>query len=126
MIRINQKTLEDLEFPSVLNQVSERCITDPGKKKALEVVPFASKNEIKPELLRVKEFTASFNSDGRIPNHGFEPIFKELQLLDIENSTLEVSGFRRILTISETTKTLRAFFKNLKNSISNFTPFQIK
>ena len=114
MIRINQKTLEDLEFPSVLYQVSERCITDPGKKKALEIIPFASKNEIKPELFRVKEFTASFNSDGRIPNHGFEPIFKELQLLDIENSTLEVSGFRRILTISETTKTLRTFFKKFE------------
>lgn len=111
MIRIDRKTLDDLEFPVVLQQVSDFCSTEPGKKEVLNIVPFSDSENIKPELHRVKEFTASFESDSPIPHHGFDPIFKELQLLDIENSTLEVSGFRRILSVSESTGTLQRFFK---------------
>ncbi len=112
--RIDSKTLEDLEFPSVLRQVADNCITEPGKEKVLLINPFQDFTEIKPELERVKEFTASFDGENRIPNHGFDPIFRELLLLDIENSTLEISGFRRILSISETTRILLKFFKKFE------------
>jgi len=114
MIRIDKKTLEDLEFPSVLQQVSDFCITDPGKERALSIVPFVTPEEIAPELHRVKEFVGSFDGDNAIPNHGFEPVFKELQMLDIENSTLETSGFRRIVSVSETTRILLRFFKKFE------------
>ncbi|MEZ4857690.1 MAG: DNA mismatch repair protein MutS [Flavobacteriaceae bacterium] len=111
MIKIQKNTLTDLEFPTVLEQVSVLCITEMGKTMVLEIQPFAEIEEIQPELHRVKEFTASFENDNRIPNHGFEAITKELRLLDIENSVIEVSGFRRILSVTETTKELLIFFK---------------
>jgi len=114
MVRIHKKTLEDLEFPGVLSQISERCVTELGKEQTLRIVPYTLKGDVQPELKRVKEFTASFNSDSRIPNHGFEPINNELRSLGIENSTLEVSGFRRILSVTETTKELRSFFKKFE------------
>ncbi|WP_114491325.1 endonuclease MutS2 [Candidatus Ulvibacter alkanivorans] len=111
MIRITKKTLEDLEFPSVLQQVASNCITEMGAVATLEILPFADQDAIQPELARVKEFSASFNGDNRIPNHGFEALNKELRLLEIENSTIEVSGFRRILGASETTRSLLGFFR---------------
>ncbi len=111
MISISKKTLESLEYPLVLQQVSEFCITELGKEKTLACIPFKQEDEILPELHRVKEFSASFNSDSPIPNHGFEAINKELHLLSIENSTLEVSGFRRILSVTDTTQELLKFFK---------------
>ena len=111
MSRITKKTLEDLEFPSVLKQISDYCITGPGKESALSIIPFRDFSAIEPELIRVQEFKASFAGDNPVPNHGFEPIFRELRLLEIENSTLEISGFRKILSISETTKILLKFFK---------------
>jgi DNA mismatch repair protein MutS2 len=114
MIKINRKTLEDLEFPIVLQQVADYCITEPGKENVGAISPFSEKSNIEKELLRVTEFKESLNGDNRIPNHGFEPIFKELHLLEIENSTLEVSSFRRILSVSETTKSLRGFFKKFE------------
>ncbi|GEQ86392.1 endonuclease MutS2 [Patiriisocius marinistellae] len=110
MIKIDNKTLEDLEFKTVLEQVSQFSITAPGKEYVLNTQPFKDRSEIEPELYRVKEYLASFGSDSPIPNHGFEPVFKELQLLDIENSILETSGFRKILTITETTRILLKFF----------------
>lgn len=114
MTKIDKKTLEDVEFPKVLEQISGFCITDPGNKKVLGITPFENTEEVFPSLQRVKEFTASFGSDSPIPNHGFEPVFKELQLLEIENSTLESFSFRKLLGISETTQTLLKFFKKFE------------
>ena len=114
MINIHSKTLESLEFPLVLQQVASACITVLGEEKVLSIVPFSKMEEINPELSRVKEFTVSLNGDNAIPNHGFEAIEKELFLLDIENSSLEVLGFRRILSVTLTTQTLIKFFKKFE------------
>ena len=111
MVRIHPKTLEDLEFPSVLGQIASFAITDPGKRAVSKIQPFKKVSDISPELHRVKEFTASFNSDNRIPNHGFEALDKELHLLTIENSVLEIASFRRIVSVCETTKDLLRFFQ---------------
>ena len=123
MIHIHHKTLESLEFPLVLQQVSSYCITQLGEDKALSIVPFSKIEEIKPELERVKEFSASLSGDNGIPNHGFEAIEKELFLLDIENSTLEVIGFRRILSITQTTQTLLKFFKKFETFYVHLNAF---
>ncbi len=43
MIDIPHKTLKDLEFSTVLNQVSDYCITQLGKEKVLEIKPYQDK-----------------------------------------------------------------------------------
>jgi DNA mismatch repair protein MutS2 len=121
--RIDSKTLEDLEFPAVLRQVAEFCVTEPGREAILAIIPFEEFSEIEPELQRVKEFTASFDGDNRIPNHSFDPIFRELRLLEIENSSLEISGFRKILSISETTRILLKFFKKFEEFYIHLNSF---
>src|SRR5690625_1908162 len=90
MAQINQITLNDLEFPTVLQQISEYCITESGADRAQRLTPFRNHPKIHKELSRVQEFTGSFGSDNPIPSHGFENIDKELQYLSIENSRIEV------------------------------------
>ncbi len=114
MTKINTKTLEDLEFPSVLRQVANYCITEVGTETVLKIVPYPDTSDVENELDRVTEFKFSMEGENPIPNHGFEPIFRELRLLEIENSTLEISGFRRILSVSETTRILLKFFKKFE------------
>jgi len=126
MISIQQKTLESLEFPLVLKQVSAYCITTLGTKKVLSITPFSKTEAIAPELQRVKEFAASLKGDNRIPNHGFESIENELYLFGIENSTLEVIGFRRILSVTETTQTLLNFFKKFETFYVHLNSFSEK
>lgn len=46
MIAITDKTLKDLEFATVLQTVSDRCNTEIGKEKALEITPFKNKKLI--------------------------------------------------------------------------------
>jgi DNA mismatch repair protein MutS2 len=122
-IQIDNKSLEDLEFHLVLQQVSDFCITNPGKEKVLAITPFSSSEEIIPQLDRLKEFKASLDGDNPIPNHGFDPVFKELHLLDIENSSLEATSFRRILTIVETSSILLKFFKKFEEFYISLNEF---
>lgn len=114
MQSIHPKTLQDLEFPTVLEQVAARCNTELGKEVALEVKPIADKALLLQVLGQTSEYLASFSNDNRIPNHGFDSINGELKLLKIENTTLEISGFRRIGNICKTVALHQKFFKKFK------------
>ena len=89
MINIHNKTLQDLEFNTVLEQVSELCITPLGHAKVLEILPFKIKDDLVLSLQYVNEYLSSFYNDNRIPNHGFDDINKELKFIRIENTFLE-------------------------------------
>lgn len=114
MQQIHPKTLQDLEFPTVLGQISSRCNTEMGKEAALVITPFEAKDELLNILGQTSEYLASFTNENRIPNHGFDSINGELRLLNIENTVLEVSGFRRISSICNTLSLHKKFFKKFK------------
>ncbi|MFH6769166.1 DNA mismatch repair protein MutS [Gaetbulibacter aquiaggeris] len=109
MINIHEKTLQDLEFHTVLEQVSEHCITALGNEKAMQITPFKTKEELLVALQLTNEYLSSFHNNNRIPNHGFDAITKELQLLRIENTYLEVHSLRKIVSISLTTNDIVSF-----------------
>lgn len=81
---------------------------------ALDIVPFSNENEMKNALGKTSEYLGSLVSENRIPNHGFDAINKELQLLKIENTTLELQGFKRIAVICESVATHQKFFYKFK------------
>lgn len=111
MISITDKTLQDLEFNTVLQAISEICNTDLGKEKALKITPFRNKEELMDALHQTSEYVSSFTNNNAIPNHGFESINYELKFLAIEDSFLEVGSFRKIATISDTVNVLLLFLK---------------
>ncbi|WP_405206767.1 endonuclease MutS2 [Aquimarina sp. LLG6339-5] len=114
MIRISEKTLKDLEFHTVLSHIQDLCNTDYGKIKALQIVPLSTKEELHTSLQQVFEYKSSNLNDARIPNHGFDGIDKELQLLGIENTFLETFNLKKIISISITTNDLLSFFRKFK------------
>lgn len=114
MGHIPKKTLEDLEFFTVTDQLSCYAITPLGKIACQKTVPLPDQLALLKELHCVSEFLASFENDNRIPNHGFEDLSPSFQLLKIENSVLEISSFRNIAYASDTINTLLLFFKKLK------------
>lgn len=115
MISIHDKTLQDIEFYTVLQQVSELCVTDLGKIETLKIKPFSSKEHILESLQFTNEYVSSFFNDNRIPNHGFEPITKEIKLLKIENSYLETKSFQKIASITITVTVILKFFKKFED-----------
>lgn len=115
MIRIHEKTLKDLEFFTVLEQVSTHTITALGKKAALDILPIEDKEQLMLELDYVNEYLSSFENDNRIPNHGFETILKELKLLKIENTYLEVSSLQKLVSTSLTVNSILKFLEKFKD-----------
>jgi len=115
MISITDKTLQDLEFSTILQTISDRCNTEIGKQKALEITPFKDKELLMNALLQTSEYLASFTNNNALPNHGFENITSDLKMLGIEDSFLEVSTFRKMATLSETTNVLLLFLKKFSD-----------
>jgi DNA mismatch repair protein MutS2 len=114
MISITEKTLQDLQFPTVLETLSAICNTDIGKQKALEIIPFKDKENLMNALMHTSEYVSSYQNNNAIPNHGFDAITYEIKFLSIEDSFLEVGGFRKIATISETTNFMLNYFKKFE------------
>jgi DNA mismatch repair protein MutS2 len=115
MISITPKTLQDLEFNTVLQTISDGCNTDLGKAKALEIIPFMDEMELLDNLAQTSEYLSSFSNNNAIPNHGFEEVTNELKFLSIEDSQLEVSAFRKIASLSETSNNLILYLKKFND-----------
>lgn len=135
MISITNKTLQDLEFTTILETVSDKCNTEIGMQKALQIVPFKEKEQLMDSLWQTSEYVASFTNNNTIPNHGFENLTKDIKFLQIEDSFLEVGTFRKIAHLSETTNFLLKFFTkfedyypklNQKASTVEYTKFIIQ
>lgn len=109
-----KKTIEDLEFKEVLQQVASFAITPLGKAHCLALTPQFEAEICLAELQKVAEFTASFDNENRIPNHGFEDVSSAFPLLKIENSVLEIQSFRDFAANATTTHILLQFFKKFK------------
>ena len=115
MLSISPKTITDLQFPTILETLAEKCNTEIGKEKALQVTPIADKLELLKALQHTSEYRSSFDNNNAIPNHGFESIVSDLKMLHIDGSMLEVSSFRKFLSISETAATLVTFLKKFED-----------
>ena len=111
---MNTKTLEDLEFPTVLSHLSDLCLTELGKKYALRIKPFDNQETLLLALNQTNEYLSSFDNNNTIPSHYCESITSEIKLLSIENALLEVSSIRKIHRINEVVNTQILFFKKFK------------
>ena len=111
---ILKKTLSDLEFPTVLEQVAGRCVTEKAKEETLRIVPLLKEDAIRNSLLSTSEYLSSFTNENRVPNHGFDAVDEELKFLKIDNTTLELHGFRKISHICSTISIHKKFFKKYK------------
>ena len=115
MKTIQPQTISDLEFDLVLDQVSQHALTQGGKAECLAIKPMNRAADIERSLKEVEEFMASIGSDQSFPGHHFDALTEVLHQLSIENSVLELNGFKKIKQVCLTTDAIKRF---LKNSIS--------
>jgi DNA mismatch repair protein MutS2 len=115
MISITEKTLQDLEFSTILSTVSESCVTETGKEQAMHITPFKNKEALMQSLLQTSEYVSSFDNNNALPNHSFETITNEIKFLAIEDSYLEAAAFRKIAVISDTANTLIKFLEKFSD-----------
>jgi len=121
--KILNKTLQDLEFPLVLNKVATLCQTQMGKELASHLVPFTEKSLLVAALAQTHEYLASYENDNRLPSHFFENSDKEIHLLQIEDSYLDVKSFLKIAKLADATNEHLKFLKKYKEYYPNLFDF---
>lgn len=112
---ISDKTLQDLEFETILDRIKEYCISELGRKQVLQIKPIDRILTLKEELQQVNEYLASFINENSIPSHYFDEVSKEIHLLGIEDSFLEAKSFQKINAIAGNVNDLLLFFKKFKD-----------
>ena len=112
---IPKKTLEDLEFFEVLNQISKHAKTLIGNEQCQNIRPLDQNDEeLLSSLYHVSEYRSSFDNENTIPEHFFKDFSKCFRLLEVENSVLPIESFSDISSASETVNNLLSFFKKFK------------
>lgn len=116
---IPKKTLEDLEFDIVVDNILSYCVTTHGKEKLKSLIPSSNFDQINFSLNLVSEYLSSLENDNNFPNHFFESISKEIKIIQIDNSQLDIDSFRKIKTVVELTILHIKFLKKFKNYYVN-------
>ncbi len=116
---IPKKTLEDLEFDVVVDNILSYCVTSHGKEKLKSLKPSLVFDQINFSLDLVSEYLSSLDNDNNFPNHFFESISKEIKIIQILNSQLEIDSFRKIKTVVELTILHIKFLKKFKSYYVN-------
>lgn len=111
---ISEKTLQDLEFLTVLQHVATHCISGLGKEKVLEIRPIGNRKTLFKELYLVNEYLSSFQNDNRVPNHGFDDVTDSVKRVAIENSFIETEAFLKVAKTSLTVNEQIVFFKKFQ------------
>jgi DNA mismatch repair protein MutS2 len=70
-LAIPKKTLEDLEFDIVVDNILSYCVTTHGKEKLKSLFPSSNFDQINFSLNLVSEYLSSLENDNNFPNHFF-------------------------------------------------------
>lgn len=114
MKTIQPQTISDLEFDRVLSQLAQRALTQGGKARCMAITPMVDQAAIEIALKEVEEYKASIGSDQGFPGHHFDTLTEVLHQLSIENSVLELNGFKKIKHVCLTTETIKRFLKKFE------------
>ncbi len=90
-------------------------VTSLGKSKIKSINPSTDLNKINFDLTLVSEYTSSLENENNFPNHAFDDLNRELKMLEIKNSQLEIDSFLKIKHVSELAFLHIKFLKKFKN-----------
>jgi DNA mismatch repair protein MutS2 len=111
---ITKKTLKDLEFHLILEEIKNFAIADLGIESIDKIIPFNQEESAKESLLLTDEYLSSFNNNNHIPNHTYYNLDKTIHLLKIENSYVEAKELLETATNVRSFILLFRFFKKFK------------
>ncbi len=107
----DEKTAVDLEFDQIRSWLSGFCITDTVADRLSTLHPYRDQKEVEYRLNLSHELQLIRNRGVRFPRMEFQELTKEIQLLNINASVLELEAIVKILDASRFVNELFAFFK---------------
>jgi DNA mismatch repair protein MutS2 len=110
MLVIDNQTLKDLEFTIIQEWLTNFASGRTAKERLANLKPGNNFEQIKNELLQLKEFHTIRTVGEHFPAMQFEELTKELTFLPIQDAVLSQEGFVRIYRASELVNAIIYFF----------------
>ncbi len=107
---IDQQTIDDLEFPVILDWLVAYAHQPTAQQRILSLKPSSDSKFILAELSKTKELHQIRNEGEQFPAIDFEELDKEIRLLPIHNASISLEGFIRIKDASSLANRLLVFF----------------
>lgn len=112
-MNIPQKTLEDLEFTKVLEEIEKFAKAERVKRVIRKTKPLENRNQILFRLKATNEFLSALEGSNRFPFGEYDDVREELEKLYVENYRLPASAFlavrAQMIQIQELMKFLTKF-----------------
>ena len=113
-IRLDQQTINDLEFESIRSILSGYCHGPSAGARMAELEPYAHLSEAEEALDTAHELLTIRNVEEGFPRLEFEELRTDLKRLAIKGSVLDLEGFVRLLDASRLVNDLIQFFHGRK------------
>lgn len=110
VMSVDQQTLQDLEFNTIQLWLEEFANQPTAKERINDLCPIQSFEDIQYQLNKTNELLKIRLEGEAFPAMDFEELDKEIKLLPIENASIPLEGFMRIITASRLVNRLLYFF----------------
>jgi DNA mismatch repair protein MutS2 len=116
------QTIQDLEFDLIRRQVAAYSVSETASKKLLGMLPYKEVKQCIRILRATSELVEIKNSKIGFPPVEFEELHKEIKLLHINGSVLQVEGLLRLMLASDL---VNEMLKSLEKREDNFPNFSL-
>lgn len=113
-MQLSKQTLEDLEFPEILENIATFSFNDKTAQYIRELRPYEDHQLLIRDLNITNEYLSSYESENRIPFSEFYYMSDFLPRLNIENYYLDVDQFFKIKSNSIQIRELTKFFNEFQ------------
>ena len=114
-MNIPDKTLEDLEFHTVLAEIEKYAKTDRVKRVIQKTRPLSSQKAINFRLNATNEFLSGLQGENRFPFGDYSDVREDLERLEVENFRMPPSTFLAIKTHMQQILELKKFLEKFES-----------
>lgn len=117
----DSQTIQDLEFDLIRQQVAAFSVSDSASQKLAGMLPFKEVKQCINLLRATSELVEIKNSKIGFPPVEFEELHKEIKLLYINGSVLQIDGLIRVLIASKLVNDVLKSLEKRRDFFPNFS-----
>jgi DNA mismatch repair protein MutS2 len=121
MLKCDQQTYKDLEFPIIQDVLKEYCVGPTAFKMVQRMQPVGDNQELMKFLQQTNELTAIKREGETFPRLEFEELKEEIQMLPVQNASLPKDSFLRIKRASILVNSILYFFNKREEEYPQLT-----
>ncbi|MFY7997705.1 MAG: endonuclease MutS2 [Candidatus Kapaibacteriota bacterium] len=118
-----ERSLEELEFPKVLERLADMAWSDEGREILLDLRPNPNLPELRAELERVNELVRLVNIGDQLPLEGFADIRPALHKSRIAGAFLNPSELLAVRDVMRSSRLTRSFFNTRREAFPAMAEF---